>query len=116
MTVSVYQAMHQEFPTNLLAQELVLESELPDRLEELKNKTQNIYENGTIINNITSINGNKLNYDLMQSPCIPIIESTGQMTIGTRIHFQGITGDPNEPFNPMVESDYLGFFVRALNI
>jgi len=108
MTVSVYQAMHQEFPTNLLAQELVLESELPDRLSELKNKTQNINEDGTIINNITSINGNKLNYDLMQSPCIPIIESNSQMTIGTRIHFQGIIGDPNEPFNPIFHA-YLDY-------
>jgi len=59
MTVSVYQAMHQEFPTNLLAQELVLESELPERLQELNNKTQNINEDGATINNITSINGNK---------------------------------------------------------
>jgi len=100
MTVSVYQAMHQEFPTNLLAQELVLESELPERLQELNNKTQNINEDGTIMNNITSINGNKLNYDSMQSPCIPIIESTGQMTISTRIHFQGFIGDPGDPFNP----------------
>jgi len=92
MTVSVYQAMHQEFPTNLLAQELVLESELPERLQELNNKTQYITasDNNTTITG--TLNGNKIGAPdsfayTAESPYIPVCKANGTTEIGNRLDF-----------------------------
>jgi len=95
--VTIYQANNPEtLPVMITEPELVLESELPDRLEALNDKTQNINANGTILNNITTINERKIgvphawNFVYWDyAPFIPVCNAySGSMTVGHTIIFK----------------------------
>jgi len=109
MSYTYYQAKN---PTTInITDEHVTESELPERLLELNNKTQNINADGTTLSNITTINSNKIGsptvfrYNAV-TPFIPIVSSAGTMEVGDRIDFHRVT----------TEEDYtVGIQVAALN-
>ena len=73
--VTIYQAEHPEtLPVMITEPELVMESELPERLSELNDKTQNINADGTTLSNTTTINTHNFNdmYSNIQS-MLPIV-------------------------------------------
>jgi len=95
--VTIYQANNPEtLPVMITEPELVLESELPDRLEELNDKTQNINADGTTLSNITTINERKIgvphawNFVYWDyAPFIPVCNAySGSMTIGHTLIFK----------------------------
>ena len=91
--ITLYQALHPEtLPVNITEPELVLESELPDRLEALNNKTQNINEDGTELSDIVTLNGNKIGApDTFKyndvTPFIPVCDTAGVTEVGRYIDF-----------------------------
>jgi len=88
MCYTYYQAKN---PSSINIQdEHVTESELPDRLLELNNKTQNINDDGTALSNITSLNGNKIGIGTAYNtnkPFLPFCDENGVIEIGTFIDF-----------------------------
>jgi len=102
--VTIYQANNPEhLPISLAEPELVLESELPNRLQtinddidELKDKTQNLNIIGTTLSNISTINGIKIgvphswNFVYWDyAPFIPVCNAySGATTIGHTLIFK----------------------------
>ena len=102
--ITLYQALHPEtLPVSITEPELVLESELPNRLQtinddidELKDKTQNFNIEGSTLSNIININGIKIgvphswNFIYWDyAPFIPVCNAfSGSMTVGHTIIFK----------------------------
>jgi len=102
--ITIYQANNPEhLPISLAEPELVLESELPNRLQtinddidELKDKTQNLNITGTTLSNISTINGIKIgvphswNFVYWDyAPFIPVCNAySGATTIGHTLIFK----------------------------